>query len=252
MGKPGGRNRRHGWLGSLWRFWAAPGLTAAGSITILPTVATVPLIVAGGVVAGAASFFSTRLSRSEALQLELTQAELGVIGVLQNVFPVIENFDDPAPATSNLRACVLVFNTKGALRIAYSYGSYSRLEKEMEWREGQGVVGAVLAKKATVLAPEQVPLPSDLSGDPALWLVTDDQRRAIAGRSSTVSAFPALDQNGEVRAVILLEDRRAPADSDLRRMGIDAILERRVISRIRKELELTKFSLPAIARALED
>ncbi|MGV9892064.1 hypothetical protein [Streptomyces sp. NPDC003395] len=206
------------------------------------------MLITGFLVAGAASVSATRLSREDALRLQAAQAELSVIGVLQTVFPVIENFEEEVPATSNLRACVLTFADDGALRIAYAFGTYSRLEQELRWYEGQGLAGKAWEKKEVVSAPEEIALPTDLSGDPALWQLTDDQRRAIAGKSLTATAFPLIDAVGAVRAVLVLEDRRPPENSDLRRPGIRTILEQRVVTPIRDQLALTGFSFPEVAR----
>lgn len=247
-GPRAGQSGRRRLLGLVWRHWAAPGLTAVGSIALLPPSISAPMLVLGFLVAGAASFSATRLSRDDALRLQAAQAELSVIGVLQTVFPVIENFEEEVPGTSNLRACVLTFTDEGTLRIAYAFGPYSRLEQELRWQEGQGLAGKAWQEKTVVSAPEDMGLPTDLLGDPALWQLTDDQRRAIAGKSMTATAFPLIDAVGAVRAVLLLEDRRPPLTSDLRRPGIRAILEQRVVTPIRDQLALTGFSFPEVSR----
>jgi hypothetical protein len=207
---------------------------------------TIPLLVTGGVVAGAASLATTRLSRNDAIKLQASQAELGILRVLQTVYPAIENYKDDTTLASNLRGCILIFDDKGG-RIAYAHGDYSTLERSLIWRAGDGPIGMAFSKNQMVRAPEDVPLPSDISDiydDPIKWKLTDDQRRAIAGKIATASAFPMADRKGVVHAVLLLEDSRPPDKSDLRRPGIQTRLKERVADPIRSQLAMTDFEFP--------
>jgi len=89
-------------------------------------------------------------------------------------------------------------------------------------------------------------LPYDLHEDLDGKLnLTDDQIRAIAGRARTACAFPLrIKETQRARAVLIMEDRRGLEDSDLRRMGIQAMLEKRVVAPIEEQLNFSQFSLP--------
>jgi hypothetical protein len=232
----------------------APGLTAIGTIAILPPEATVPCLIIGFLVAGAASYVTTRDEKIDERRLTLTQAELAIMNILQNVFPVIEHFDQELPRSSNLRACVMLpiasDEVTESLMISYYSGTYSRLELDMVWHKGQGLAGICLEQDRVVLCPEEGVLPYELHGNiDAQWNLTDDQRRAIAGRTTTAFAFPLkVRETQKTRAILLLEDRRGPEDSDLRRTGVQALLEKRVVAPIEEQLNLTQFSWPAGVR----
>lgn len=235
----------------IWRYWLAPGLTAVGTIVILPPAATVPCLLGGFIVAGAASYITTRDEKTDQRRLAFTQAELAIMNILQNVFPVIEHFKEELPRSTNLRACVLVpvasDDISGSLIIGYYYGAYSQLELQMVWHKGQGLAGICLEQDRVILCPEEGMLPYDLHEDIDGRLnLTDDQIRAIAGRAKTTCAFPLrVKETQKARAVLIMEDRRGPEDSDLRRMGIQAMLEKRVVAPIEEQLNFSQFSLPS-------
>ena len=136
------------WTRIIWRYWLAPGLTAIGTIVILPPAATVPCLIGGFIIAGTASYVTTRDEKMDRQQLAFTQAELAIMNILQNVFPVIEHFKEELPRSTNLRACVLMpvasDDVTGSLIIGYYYGAYSQLELQMVWRKGQGLAGICL------------------------------------------------------------------------------------------------------------
>jgi hypothetical protein len=213
-------------------------------------VATVPCLIVGFLVAGAASYVTTRDEKIDQQRLTLTQAELAIMNILQHVFPVIEHFDEELPRSSNLRACVMMPIASDeyteSLMISYYSGAYSRLELEMVWHKGQGLAGICLEQDRVVLCPEEGMLPYGLNRDPdARWNLTDDQTRAIAGRTKTAFAFPLkVKETQKTRAILVLEDRRDPENSDLRRTGVQALLEKRVVAPIEEQLNLTHFSWP--------
>ena len=245
-----GAPRWRQWTKITWRYWIAPGLTAIGTIAILPAAATIPCLIIGFLVAGAASYVTTRDEKMDQRRLRLTQAELAIMNILQNVFPVIEHFDEELPISSNLRACIMMPIASGeftdSLMISYYSGTYSRLELEMVWHKGQGLAGICLEQDRVILCPEEGMLPHELHGNPeARWNLTDDQIRAIAGRTKTAFAFPLkIRETQKTRAILVLEDRRDPGDSDLRRTGVQALLEKRVVAPIKEQLNLSQFSWP--------
>jgi hypothetical protein len=249
-----GSARWRQWTKITWRYWMAPGLTAIGTIVILPPAATVPCLIGGFLVAGAASYITTRDEKIGQLRLTFTQAELAIMNILQNVFPVIEHFEEELPRSSNLRACIMMpiasDEVTDSLMISYYSGAYSRLELEMVWHKGQGLAGICLEQDRVVLCPEEGMLPYELHGNlNAKWNMTDDQTRAVAGRTKTAFAFPLkMKETQKTRAILVLEDRRGPEDSDLRRTGVQALLEKRVVAPIEEQLNLTQFNWPARIR----
>lgn len=249
---------RRQWVRLLWQHWAAPGLTAVGSIAALPWVATAPLLICGAAVAGAASITAGRLSRRGARQVQENQAKLSIISVLNNIFPLIETYRDESPTVSNLRACVIIFNQpdpegqrEQVGRLAYSYGNYSRLERILPWKAGQGIIGVAFSKGITVKAPEDLPLPTGVADEASACMLTDDQQRAIAGKARTATAFPVRNTHGQTLAVLVVEDIRPPITSDLRRPQIELSLDKGVLSPVADQLRLTNFELPPTTTFIE-